>query len=203
MKRYDVIVVLGSQPDTVNWEFPGFVYRCLDKAKILLENGQTEHIVTSGKWSLAIENMGLTQTFRECDKMAEYLQSKGVSEKKIIKEGASKDSISNLYYIKTEILIPNKFKSILFVTADFRIPKLKFLCDRIMGSDYNYDFEPIEAEPSESFNYNEPQAMKVQEEFLKPMKDGDHSWLDSKFYSAPMYKFWAKQDQNIRPNQQK
>jgi uncharacterized SAM-binding protein YcdF (DUF218 family) len=192
MKKYDAVVTLGSQPDTTTWNFPEQVYKCLDKAKTLLDCGRVAYVVTSGKWSITLDNIGLVQPFRECDVMADYLLSLSVSESKIIKEGLSKDTISNLYFLKTEIFIPRMFNKILFVAADFRIPRLEYLSGKILGDEYGWAFEPIAASPSS--NYNEKHTLEVQKEFLRPMKDGDHAWLADKFYSAPMYEYWAKHD---------
>jgi len=192
MKQYDAVVVAGYQPDTTTWEFPEHVYKSLDKAKSLLESGRATHIVTAGKWSIAMDNRGLVQPFRECDAMADYLLAQGVPENKILREGFSKDTISNLYYLKTKIFMPKGYTKILFVAADFRIQRLEFLCKRILGAEYECDFEPVAAERNST--YNEPHAFKIQQEFLAPMKDGDHAWLADKFYSAPMYQYWAKHD---------
>jgi uncharacterized SAM-binding protein YcdF (DUF218 family) len=192
MTKYDLIIVLGSLPDPETWEFPQQVYDCLDRAKQLLDTSQAPFIATSGKWSIALDSIGLRQPFRECDAMADYLLSKGVPRTEILKEGTSKDTISNLYYLKTEFLIPREMKHLLFVVAKFRIPRLKFLCERILGPEYKVNFEPIECEVGTT--YDEPNTFKIQKEFLKPMKSGDHAWLASKFYSASMYQYLDKRD---------
>lgn len=190
MKKYDAVIVAGSQPDTSAWEFPQQLYQCLDIAQSILESGQATYIITSGKWSIALDNIGLKQPFLECNKMAEYLISRGVPSNKILRESISKDTISNLYYLKTEILIPKNFKNILYITASFRVPRAEFLCKRILGNDYKVDFVEVVSAPSAS--YNEPHTFKVQKDFLKPMQDGDHEWLADKFYSDPMYEYMAK-----------
>ncbi|MDQ3065076.1 MAG: YdcF family protein [bacterium] len=192
MNKYDAVIVVGSQPDLVTWKLPEQVYQCLDRAQEILVSGKASYIITSGKWSIVLDNIGLKQPFRECDVMTDYLIMRGVPVSKILKETKSKDSISNLYYLKTEILIPKSFKNILFITADFRIPRLEFLCQRILGNEYSVDFETVTAIPSSS--YNEPNTFRVQKDFLEPMQDGDHTWLADKFYTAPMYKYWAEHD---------
>lgn len=192
MTKYDVIIVLGSQPDPETWKFPEQIYHCLDKTGELFEEGIASFVITSGKWGIAIENQGLVQPFKECDVLAEYLVNKGVPQNKILREGESKDTISNLYFIKTKILIPNGLNKLLFVVADFRIPRLKFLCERILGSEYTIDFEPINSEVGST--YNEPQTLDIQSKFLKPMRSGDHAWLADKFYEAPIYQKGAKHD---------
>ncbi len=189
---YDALVVLGSQPDPETWKFPDHIYKCLERSKELLESGLAPLVVTSGKWSIALDNKGIEQPFLECDAAAEYLVSQGVAKDNILKEGESKDSISNLYHLKKDIFIPRDVTNLLFVVAEFRASRLSFLCERILGEDYNVDFDSIPAEPSPS--YNEPNTSRVQQEFLEPMKPGDHEWLADKFYTAPMYQYWAQHD---------
>src|SRR3989344_3060299 len=192
MTKYDVIIVLGSQPETETWKFPKQIYDCLNKTKELFNQGTATLIATSGKWGISIDNQGLSQPFKECDALAEYLIKEGVPAKSILREGESKDTISNLYYLKTNILIPKKLTNLLFVVAEFRISRLKFLCSRILGSEYSVAFEPIKSQVGST--YNEPHTLEVQSEFLKPMRSGDHTWLNDKFYTAPMYQYWAKHD---------
>jgi uncharacterized SAM-binding protein YcdF (DUF218 family) len=186
--KYDLIIVLASFPDPKSWKFPQQIYDCLDQAHVMLSTGQAPYIALSGKWSVSIDNKGLKQPFRECDAMADYLISIGAPASKLLKEGDSKDTISNLYYLKKQILLPKNMKKLVFVVAEFRIPRLKFLCDRILGDSYMIDFHSIACEVSSG--YNEENTFKVQKDFLAPMKNGDHSWLDGKFYSASLYQYW-------------
>lgn len=192
MTSYDAIVVLATQPDVTTWEFPAQIFDCLNKAIELFEDGIAPYIITSGDRSISIVARGLRQPFKECDKLADYLIEHGVPRGSVLLEGDSRDSISNLYYLKTEFFIPKQMTKILFVVAEFRIPRLKFLCQRILGSDYQVDFEPIAAEVGPT--YNESHTMKIQSDFLAPMKDGNHKWLKDKFYSGSMYQYWAEHD---------
>jgi hypothetical protein len=91
-------------------------------------------------------------------------------------------------------LIPNNIKHILFVVASFRISRLKFLCERILGDQYTFDFESIPSEQSPI--YDEPHTFKIQSDFLKPMKDGEHQWLADKFYSSSLYNYWRMYDKD-------
>lgn len=185
MTKYDLIVVLGSQPDPKTWKFPKQIYDCLDKAKELLDAEKAPYIATSGKWGIDIDAAGLSQPIKECDIEADYLIKIGVPASKILREGDSKDKISNLYYLKTQFMIPRNMKNILFVIAGFRVPRLKFLCDRILGSDYTVSFETIDGKVGAT--YDEPAALEKQAKFLEPMQSGDHEWLADKFYSAAIY----------------
>lgn len=195
MAGYDLIIVLGSQPDTSTWQFPDQIYNCLDRAKQLLDNGQAPFVATSGKWGINVDALDLIQPFRESDAMADYLLVKGVAPEKILRERDSKDSISNLYYLKTQLLMPYGMKRLLFVVAEFRIPRLKFLCGQILGEGYECRFEPIASEAGNT--YDEANTLKVQKKFLEPMEKGNHEWLADKFYTAPMYQYWTRHNQKV------
>ncbi len=184
-EQYDALVVLGSQPDPKTWIFPAQIYDCLDLTMNLFQNGAANCIVTSGDHTINFDREGIRQPVPECDMMARYLIEKGVSDLDILRERFSKDSISNLYYLKEKIFLEHKMTSIGFVVASFRVPRLEFLTRKILGKEIKVGFEIVEADPGPS--YNEADTMRRQQEFLLPMKDGDHRWLDGKFFSHPFY----------------
>jgi hypothetical protein len=64
MKTYDAILVLGSQPDYTNWQFPTHTYKSLDKAIELLNHGVAPFIALSGNYSLKFDYTGIVQPFR-------------------------------------------------------------------------------------------------------------------------------------------
>lgn len=194
-----MIVVLASYPDIKTWEFPQQVYQCLDKAKVLLEQGAAPFIALSGDRGVMLDNRGIKQPFRECDKMAAYLLAHGVAKNKILKEGKSRDTISNLYYLKTQIFIPRGMKNIHFVVADFQIPRIGFLCEKILGKDYHITFDAMPADKDN--NYDEKHTWKVHELFLESMKPGDHQYLDGKFYKAWMYQYWKERHKEKYDNE--
>lgn len=195
-KPYDYIIVLATQPDTETWEFPKQIHQCLDTAKRLLEKGTAPYIITSGDRAIGLDNRGIKQPFRECDQMKKTLVEKGVPADKILVEGESRDTISNLYFIKKNYLIPTKATSILFVVASFRVPRLKFLCKRILGDGYSISFKKIPAKMGPS--YNEKRTKLIQSLFLEPMQDGDHSWLDGRFFDSWQYRYWRERAKDER-----
>ncbi|HEY8999695.1 MAG TPA: YdcF family protein [Candidatus Saccharimonadales bacterium] len=190
MNHYDAIILLGSQPDPDTFEFPEQIKRCADKTAELFRAGRAPVVVTSGDKALRFYTLGIKQPFKEAEKLAEMLIERGVPQDKVLTEVQSRDTISNIYYLKTQIFIPNHMTKLLFVVASFRIPRLDFLCKRILGNGYVVDYESIPAESGPS--YNEPHTFKIQSGFLAPMKDGEHEWLTGKFYTADMYAYWAE-----------
>lgn len=194
MKTYDVIVVLGSQPDFRTWLFPSHTYKSLDRAIELLNQGVAPYIALSGDHALKYDNTGITQPFRECDKEEEYLLSKGCPSEVILKEGKSRDTLAQFYYLKNLVFKPHYITSVLIITVDFRIKRLSFLFQKVFGSDYSVDFETVPYKPDEVYR-NEAFVLEKQQEFLNDMKDGDDAWLKDKFYDAPMYQYWKARDE--------
>ncbi len=183
--NYDAIIILGSHPDPKTWKFPDQIYQCLDEAATLLKSDIAPYVITSGKWTIGFDNANIHQPFYECEKLADYLMNHGAPAKKILQERDSKDTISNLYYLKTKILIPREMRHLIFVVASFRVPRLKFLVKRILGPEYLVEYKQIEAGAGST--YDERRIFEKQSEFLKPMKDGNHEWLSDKFYEAKIY----------------
>lgn len=183
--KYDCIILLGTQPDLETWEFPKQIHQCIETTAELIEAGVSDKVIASGKWSLRVENKKLNQPFKEADRLAELLMEKGVPSDKILRECISEDTISNLYFIKKLYLLPDKMQSVLFVVASFRITRLKLLVSKVFGPNYKVDYKSIPSE--ETVSYNETRTIERTLKFLDTMEDGDHDWLEDKFYEGSMY----------------
>lgn len=186
MSTYDTIIVLGSKPNTTTWEFPSHVPASLDQAANLWHEGAAPYIIVSGKWALSFDQHGITQPYRECDKMAEYLAQLHVPSEAILREGESKDTVSNLLYTKRQILAPQHMHDVLLITADFRLERLKYLTAKILGPDYNVSFTTVPCQPGEAYP-QEPDTLARTRRFLGSMADGDDSYLDDKLFGASYY----------------
>jgi hypothetical protein len=194
----DAIVVLGSQPDPRNWMFPSHVFRSLDRA-IALHAESRAPIAVSGRYAIRFDSLGIRPPFFECDGMADYLLQCGVRESSIIREAESKDTISNLYYLKHQLFEPRRTYNLTFPVAGFRAPRLAFLCKRILGSQYRVRIEPVSYESHEIYP-NEADTLHRQRDFLRPMRSGDDAWLDGRFFDDPFYAAMAERTRR-RPRQ--
>ena len=177
---------MGTQPDLKTWEFPAQIHACVQTAAGLVASGVADKVITSGKWSFRIEKQALGQPFDECDRLADLLIAEGVGGDNILRERLSLDTISNLYYVKTQYLIPQRLEHLLFVVASFRIPRLQYLVRKVLGPAYQVDYRPIESEEDTTIR-NESRMIKRTADFLALMQDGNHEWLADKFYGAPFY----------------
>lgn len=194
MKKYDAVLVLGSQPDFRTWQFPSHTYKSLDRAIELLNKGTAPFIVVSGDHALKYDNTGIKQPFRECDAEETYLLAQGVDPSQILKEGESRDTLAQFYYLKNLIFKPKGIKKILMITVDFRIERLQFMWQKVMGPDYSLDIETVEYDDEEVYK-SEASTLKRQQEWLKDVKDGDDAWFKDKFYDDPYYQFYKRRDQ--------
>lgn len=186
MKDYDAIIVLGSKPAPPDWKFPSHVYKSLDVTADLLNQAAAPYVIVSGKWALHYDALNIEQPFTEAEKMAEYLIKKGVDQRQILIETESKDTVSNFYYLKKQFLMPQNMHRILIVTADFRIERMRFLCDKILGPDYQFEFEAVDAKPEEVYPH-EAETLQAQKKMLHDMKAGDEEFVGAKFYDDPYY----------------
>lgn len=184
-KQYDAIVVFGSKPDENN-RFPSHIYAALDAAAAHYQHGDVASIVLSGNYARRYDRDHQKPPFRECDAMADYIMTKGVPRSAILLEDTSKDTVANMYFTKRDVLMPHHALNILFIAADFRIERLRYLAAKILGPSYATTFEPVPT-PANEVNPTEHIVMQRTRDFLEPMRDGDHHFLDDVFYSAPFY----------------
>ncbi len=189
MHGYDAIVVLGSQPDFRTWKFPSYAYTSLDKALELLDTCLAPYIALSGDHALKYDDEGIKQPFKESDEQERYLISRGCPPSSILKEGESRDTISNLYFLKNLVFKPHSIRRIIFITTAFRIERLSFLCNKVLGKGYQVSFETVPYELGDIYK-DEGHTLQKQKEFLAAMDEGDDAWLADKFYDAPMYQYW-------------
>src|SRR5688572_12368995 len=111
--QYDAVIVLGSKPNPTTWQFPLHVIATLDRAIGCYKTGQAAYIIVSGKWALSYDRLHITPPYKECDEMAAYLTKHGVPPEAILSEGLSMDTVSNMYYIKRQILKPKHLQKLL------------------------------------------------------------------------------------------
>lgn len=185
--RYDAIIVLGSAPDTQNWQFPSHVFKSLDCAAELLAQKIAPYILLSGDHALSFDHADQHQPFKECDEMAAYLLAKGVDGNALLLEGESRDTLTNLYDLKKHFLEPRNMRRILIITGDFRLPRLQFLSQKILGDSFWIEFQVVPSASGEAYP-NEAETLAKQQKFLRDMPDGDDSHLKNAFYNDPYYR---------------
>ncbi len=189
MKKYDVILTLGNGL-TDNWKLPEIVVSRLKYVVELFKKGKSNKIIVSGKWSINWDIKGTKPPTTEAEEMRKVLLDLGVRNSDIVKEEWSKETIGNAYFTKVNILIPNNFKKLLIVCADFNLKRVKILFEKILGTEYEIEYLTT---PTKSIN--DAQFMNIQDavliaqiQYLANMEIGDNSYLESRLYDDPYFK---------------
>jgi len=128
-----IIVGTGIRKDGV---LPDSCVANLTTAIDLYQKQQISKIIVSGKWAW---NCKFTPPLTEASAMKKYLLSKQIPEEDIFVEDNSVTTVSNLCQIKKDILIPNNFRSVIFISAcDILQERNEYNLRMILGPNYNY-----------------------------------------------------------------
>ena len=185
-KHHDLIIVLGSRQNPATGEFPSHVTTSLNKAASMIAKSDAPAIAVSGKWALEFDDEGIVPLETESALMQKLLLEKGVPVSKILQESESKDTVANFYFLKQTILKPHDYKKLLFIIADFRVERARYLADKILGPDYVVDFLSVESKLEDHYPH-EPQTFARTQYYLEAMQPGDDQFVARMFYDHPFY----------------
>jgi len=131
----DVIIVLGGgiAPDGT---LKGPSMRRVELARDLYYGGTAQNIIVSSKYSYQLKFIPLSTIAAE---MKIKLVSHGVPATQIIEENLSRDTISNVFFVK-KILKEKNWYNIEIVTSSFQFERARYLCGKILGADYKVSF---------------------------------------------------------------
>ncbi len=196
------IIVLGGGIDLYG-NLPDFVYQRLDKAVELYHQltnqlrsttnrQKNTKIVLSGKYSFLYNQLGKAPPVTEAKAMAQYLKEKGFSDEQILIENQSQDTISNAYYLKKEIFLPYQQKEAYIISSRFHLERVRYIFNKVFGSGYRLKFvgvrEQLAPAEEQKIIAHQKQLLAKTKKILEPMADGNHSFLDGKFYTIDYYR---------------
>lgn len=182
------VVVLGGGID-LQGNIPSYVYNRLDKA---IELHQKLHckILLSGEYSFLYDKV--KPPFTEAFKMEQYLLDKEIPQEDIFKEERSKDTIGNAYYSKKYFFIPEKQKEAIIITSDFQFERVKYIFNKIFGSDYKLKIIGIKSDLPGSkkgaVRQRQRGLLLKTQALLSKMRDGEHNFLNDRIYKLKFYK---------------
>lgn len=189
MKSYDIIAVLGNG-FTKDWQIPLHQKERLKKARDFYRKGLSNSIAVCGKWSINWDRKSITPPTTEAQIMKQELVELQVPSRNILKEEYSKDTIGNAYYLKRHIVLPNKYKKLVILCADYAENRVRFIFQKIYGNKFEISITttttPYGKDPT--VKKVQDDLLKEQQTFLQDMTDGDETFLSSKLYSDAYYK---------------
>jgi len=76
-------------------------------------------------------------TGRDCtEPMKNYASKRSVPQDDILLEESSKDSIGDIFFTKKNHLEPNKWNENIVVSSEWHLPRLNFICKKVLGENY-------------------------------------------------------------------
>lgn len=185
------IIILGGGID-LSGDLPPFVYQRLDKSIDLFKRLTNSKIVVTGKHSFLYDQLKKYPPTTEAEKMADYLIKKNIPQEKILLEKKSKDTISNAYYLKKDFFIPQKEQNAIIITSHFHLERVRYIFNKIFGPDYHLEFiglqEQLDPVEEKKVVHHQKDLLIKTKTLLSPMKDGNHHFLDGKFYRIKYYR---------------
>ena len=178
------IVVLGGGIDEEH--LPSQVKKRLEKAISIFKSRGADRFLLCGKYSFLFDSE--TPEVTEAQLMKYYLIESGIDEENICLEEKSMDTISNAYFAKTEYFLPEREKDAVVVSSNYHIPRVRFIFKKMLGEDYNLEFEGIKTDSSEKLIERQKELLEEMKELTEGMADGDHKFFKDKFFNIDYYK---------------
>ena len=136
------IIILGGGL-TPNLELNEHTRQRFDKAIELISKNKYDKIICSTDKSY--RKLKEIQNTSEARVGKQYLVDKGINPVNIRLEEKSRDTMSNAYYCRTEIIDEEKIKNITIVTSKFLMKKTKYLFELVFPKkEFNLTFEESE-----------------------------------------------------------
>jgi len=149
-------------------------------------------IVVSGKYSFLYNQLGKTPPTTEAEAMAKYLEKKSIPIDQILVENESQDTVSNAYYLKKNYFLTYKETKAIFISNKYHLPRVEYIFKKVFGPGYKFEFAGADQQltPTEEKRLIDHQQELLDEIkiILSPMTDGDHHFLDGKFYTIDYYR---------------
>lgn len=175
---YDVALVLGTGIKQ-NGTLPDSCISNVKTAVSLYKNKEVSKLVFAGKWAW---NCKYNPPTTEAGAMKQLALSLGVLEADIFIEDESVTTVSNICHVKSKILLPNNFKSLLLVCSNsVQKPRNLYNLEMVLGPEFTFDvkltdfvYPPhIEAELSAK----ESQKITEAQKFYHGVTAGDHELI--------------------------
>ena len=79
----------------------------------------------------------------QCEVMRAYAMALGVPEDDIVMQDYSSDTVGEAYFCKEMILVPEKWKTNVYVTSNYHVPRCMAVYDHILGKGFSTVFTGV------------------------------------------------------------
>ncbi len=182
--NYDAIIVLAGGMKA-SGELSDSSIRRVKKAISLFNLGLSKIVIMSGKQTLLRND---APTLSEAEAMAAYAADAGIPASAILIEKKSSNTLSNLYFVNRDFLMPRNFQKIILVTSDYHLKRVKYITSKFLGKDVIVRFEVASSKKANLISFkrviNEFISLGLARQYLAAIKDGDHKMIDHLFRSS-------------------
>lgn len=181
----DAVIVLGNgvNPDGSLGESQKAQ---IQKAVDLLHDGQVDHIITCGAFGYKAD---MAPELTEADAYKSYAISIGAPDSLVFTETRSKETVGNLLFAKTNIMIPHKWLSFIVIPGhNHSDERVEYITNKVFGPQYSWKLLRSSKNTSPENTERERRSMELTTRFNDPVEAGDHEQIWSiLFENHPAY----------------
>ena len=168
---YDAIIVLGQSINLDSTIVENDKAR-LGEVSRLYSNHAAKAIIVCGSYGYkSIEKPALT----EAQAYANYLESSGVPHDAIYLESESQETLGNLLFAKTQILMKHDWRRLLIIpTYSHSTGRISYLLPKILGDGYTWKILRIGENKDPKNVEREAKSLKLTKDINDQFTDGDH-----------------------------
>lgn len=184
-KAFDAVIVPGDGLSSDGSVLDTTAQR-LDKAAAMLFDGDADAIITCGANSYKTQEQGRGS---EAQAYAKYLGAHGVPDEKIFLETESQDTLGNILFVKTQILMPRNWRNIVVIpTQNHSVERIAYILRKVLGPDYNWRIERVVNNDDPANTAREAKSLELTRELIDQYVDGDHVAISTELLrSHPAY----------------
>jgi uncharacterized SAM-binding protein YcdF (DUF218 family) len=169
--QYDAILVLGGGIN-LDGSLADTAKRQVQKAVDLYTTHSTDAFITSGLYGYKdIEKPIIS----EAKAYALYAESLGVPHEHIYTEEHSQDTVGNIVFTKTELLLPHNWTRIIVVPQiNHLTERIEYVLQKVLGPNYTWTIIRSDENLSQQNTTREQRSLDLTRHINDPLADGDH-----------------------------
>ncbi len=156
-------------------KLPKEALKRVKKALLLLEKGEIDNLVLSGKFGSEEKPVSEAELYKE------YLLERKVNKKKLFLEEESRDTIGNAVYSKKKILENDLSKNIVVITSNYHLKRALMIFKYVFGKSFNVEGVPAQVFITHRFlkKLGEFEKREADLVLLYKARKGDHLEIES------------------------
>ena len=170
-KHYDAIIVLGKSLGSNNSLSDNDQER-LKSAARLFNDEVASAIIVCGAYGYKQQEK---PTVSQAEAYANYLENLGIPREQIYQETTSQETLGNLLFTKTELLLTNNWHNLLVIpTYDHSTERIIYLLQKTLGDTYSWDVLRVGESTDQANKAREEKSLRLTKDINDHFADGDH-----------------------------